>query len=293
MVSAAGTILLGLALALGSALAWIRWGRVTLFSLVPVLLGLWLVPGGEQQIPMVLLPLAIGFLGGHTFSERRSFPFFLISVSVAFSVLMTANYVYLLRVHDMDLFVESRGQVEKMMEQSEVPEERRKRMMDDFESWVSMARDILPFSTFLYGMIFAVIAFTLFRLVLARFLSTVELRNIEDFRMPDPSIFVLIAGLALVLLMPRREMNLLYLGALNLLLITASLYMVQGFGVIRHILLQKGLPPSIISLGVLLALILGFQFTIFVMVVMAGLGTLDFWADFRKLSGDDISKDKE
>jgi uncharacterized protein YybS (DUF2232 family) len=293
MVSALGTILLGLALALGSAVAWIRWGKRTLVSLVPVVLALWLIPGGEKQIPMVLLPLAMGFLGGYTFTGRRSFPFFLVSVSVAFSVLMTANYVYLLRVHDTDLFVESRGQVEKMMEQSEVPEERRKRMMDDFESWVSMARDILPFSTFIYGMIFSVIAFTLFRLVLARFVSTEGLRDLEDFRMPDAAIFVLIASLALVLLMPRQEMYYLYTGALNLLLITASLYMVQGFGVIRHILLRKGLPPSIIPLGILMALILGVHFTIFVMVVMAGLGTLDFWADFRKLSGDDITKDKE
>lgn len=100
--------------------------------------------------------------------------------------------------------------------------------------------------------------------------------GLRQWRMPDGVIWVLLAGIAL-LVVPWRS----WAPTGWTLLINAALgYCVQGIAVVESLLLARGVPPSIVVLTFV------FVFTVampvFVMTTVA-VGISDVWLDYRRL----------
>ena len=101
----------------------------------------------------------------------------------------------------------------------------------------------------------------------------------------DELIWVLIAALGLGLLGEGLLADL----ALNLMVVTAVLYGAQGLAVLRFFALRQGVPLLIeLSFYVGLLLVAGLAF-----LLLAGLGLLDTWFDWRRLRPASVEDEEE
>jgi hypothetical protein len=101
----------------------------------------------------------------------------------------------------------------------------------------------------------------------------------------DELIWVLIAALGLGLLGEGLLADL----ALNLMVVTAVLYGAQGLAVLRFFALRQGVPLLIeLSFYVGLLLVAGLAF-----LLLAGLGLLDTWFDWRRLRPAPVEDEEE
>ena len=97
-----------------------------------------------------------------------------------------------------------------------------------------------------------------------------------EWRLPDGTVWILMAGLALVLTDFRAWLP----TAWTLLIIPSLGYCVQGIAVVESLLLLRGMPPSIITLTLLFVSVMALP--VFV-VATACIGLSDVWLDFRRL----------
>jgi uncharacterized protein YybS (DUF2232 family) len=100
----------------------------------------------------------------------------------------------------------------------------------------------------------------------------VYLGDFRKYRNPEPLVWVLIVA-GFCMLVPE---NLVYLAALNLLIVVSALYAVQGLAVVSHYFRRYAVPKFV---RVLSCLILIFQ--PFLVLAVAALGVFDLWGDFR------------
>jgi uncharacterized protein YybS (DUF2232 family) len=100
----------------------------------------------------------------------------------------------------------------------------------------------------------------------------VYLGDFRKYRNPEPLVWVLIvAGFGM--LVPE---NLVYLAALNVLIVVCALYAVQGLAVLSHYF-RKYTVPKFVRVVSCLILIL----QPFLVLAVAALGVFDLWGDFR------------
>ena len=135
---------------------------------------------------------------------------------------------------------------------------------------------ILPGAMFTFMLFTAVMAYRLSQ-VAAGYLQ-VALPQALPFGMWRPwnqLIWVLIAGLALLLLGSGKVEDL----ALNLMAVMAILYAVQGLAVLRFYIRRLGIPGLV---ELLFYLILVFTSSV-ALFLLAGLGLMDTWFDWRRL----------
>jgi len=96
--------------------------------------------------------------------------------------------------------------------------------------------------------------------------------DIHQWRLPDPLVWLFIAG-ATALFLPGA-MNTV---GLNLLIVMVTLYFMQGFEVFNHLCLKWSVPNPIRYLIIFFLFIQAYGF-----ILLAMLGLSDIWADFRK-----------
>jgi len=113
-------------------------------------------------------------------------------------------------------------------------------------------------------------------LVLSRIASRarlpVYLGDFKKYRNPEPLIWLLIAsGFAMLV-----QNNLVYLAALNVLIVVGACYLVQGLAVIAHFFKRYKVPQFVRLIFILLLILQPF-----LTVVVAALGIFDLWGDFR------------
>jgi hypothetical protein len=97
-----------------------------------------------------------------------------------------------------------------------------------------------------------------------------------DWRLPDGALWLLIAGLALVLLdLPGWLPS-----ASTLLILPALGYCVQGMAVVQSLLLVRGIPSSIVLLTLLFIVLMAFP--VFLPATVC-VGLSDIWLDYRRL----------
>lgn len=112
----------------------------------------------------------------------------------------------------------------------------------------------------------------LLRVLAVRYALPLQLGDFKRFRNPDQLIWILIvAGFAMLL-----NNSMISLPALNLLVVTASAYFIQGMAVIVHSFERFAVPFFI---RFLFYLLLSLQ--PFLSAVVAALGIFDLWGDFR------------
>ena len=100
----------------------------------------------------------------------------------------------------------------------------------------------------------------------------VLLGDFRKYRNPEPLVWVLIvAGFSML-----ATADLVYLPALNVLIVVCALYAVQGVAVISHYF-NKHAVPKIVRIVSCLFLI----FQPFMVLAVAALGVFDLWGDFR------------
>lgn len=102
--------------------------------------------------------------------------------------------------------------------------------------------------------------------------------DMRQWRLPEPLVWVfIVAGVSLFLPGPMQTIG------LNLMIVTTTLYFMQGYEVFNH-LCQRWSVPNLIR--VLLMFILVIQAYGFILLALLGLA--DIWADFRKPKQIDI-----
>lgn len=100
--------------------------------------------------------------------------------------------------------------------------------------------------------------------------------RLRDWRLPDGAVWVLIAGIA-VLLSPWPEWK---PTGWTLLLGAGLGYCVQGIAVVESLLLARGVPPSMILLTLLF--VFAMATPVFLLAATA-VGVSDLWLDYRRL----------
>ena len=106
----------------------------------------------------------------------------------------------------------------------------------------------------------------------SRFRLPVYLGDFKQYRNPEPLVWLLIAA-GFCMLVPE---NLVYLSALNLLIVVCALYAVQGLAVISHYFRKFSVPKFVRIISCLLLILQPFM-----VLAVAALGVFDLWGDFR------------
>ncbi len=246
-----------------------------------------------ETVSYILAPVIAGGCAGFTFKNSRSYQFFLLISTVMLTILFTLNFYMLKTVKGVDLMQQSRIQFESMLESSEMNSGEKQEVMERVDQTMPIIRKMVPFSYFLNVLVFAMISFPLLRYLFTRmgFIKVLEVSGVERFKLNDYSIFILIAGWLIVLLVPSQQYLYLYLPALNIALIMSVFYIIQGTGILKFIFMSRGWPSFILPIIFLVSLLLGPAVILFVLMLLLGLGSVDFWMDFRKISS--ISDDSE
>ena len=290
LAAAAGALML----MVGSAYLYHRleWKAMAVFA---VLIGsVMALTGRVMDLPLVAAPFLLGGVGGYTLKKGKSFEFYLLTTSVALSVLVTGFFYYMAYYQNVDFIGMMRGELVRIMDAGGAPEDIKRQFLAEFDASRGDIIARVPFSSFVNAVVFSGIGYLVMERFLKRMAPVKVGAGLEWFRLNDYFIFVLIAGLAAYLLIDKGEYPVLHSAGLNIALAAALLYFVQALGLIKYFLIQRGLPGYFLPLGLAVMLIAGMWMALFLFIMLAGLGALDVWADFRKrMTGKTDKKDTD
>ncbi len=275
---------------------------MSLIVFVPVVAIPAVISGYQGGVSLYTLPLITGTAGGYCFKKSSGLDFFITVSAILFAVVFTADFHIMKRVKGYDfidtgkvevitLLEQTRGEVEKAFEQYKTPEENRKKLRDEIDfslqmirdgKWVQFAKDMIPFSAFLYSVLLTSFSFLLMKKIFLKNQGK-SVRALEFFRLNDYIIFSLIAGWGTFMMLDKIQYPVVSAVALNVALAASVLYIIQALGIIKFFIIKKGMPSVLLPLLILTLLIMGPSFIVFAMIVLIGIGTLDLWGDFRKL----------
>jgi len=293
----------GVILTICSAFIFYRWGWISLVLFAPAAVIPVAIGGHADGLSLYTLPLITGTAGGYCFKKSSGLDFFITVSAVLFAIVFTADFYILKEVRGYD-FVEkgkmeviqmleqSRGEMEKVFEQYKTPEDNRKKLREDFEisirilkdsKWVQLAKDMLPFTAFIYSVMVTGFSFLLMKKIFMKKQGE-SVRSLELFRINDYSIFSLIAGWGVFMLLDKNRFQVISVIALNVALAASVLYIIQALGILKFFIIKKGMPVILLPLLILTLLLLGPSILMFALIVLIGIGTLDLWGDFRKLN---------
>jgi len=293
----------GVILTISSAFIFYKWGWVSLALFAPAALIPVVLNGYDGGLSLYTLPLITGTAGGYCFRKSSGLDFFITVSAILFAVVFTADYYILKEVRGYDfietgktevvqILTQSKGEMEKVFDQYKTPDENRKKLREDFDTsirliqdskWIQFARDMIPFTAFIYSIFVTGFSFFLMKKIFMKKQGK-DVRSLELFRLNDYTIFSLIAGWGIFILLDKSQFPVITVIALNIALAASVLYIIQAFGIIKFFILKKGLPIVLLPLMILTTLILGPSIIMFVMIILIGIGTLDLWGDFRKLN---------
>jgi hypothetical protein len=276
----------GIAILLGSAYATYKLGWKGAAFLLPVIALLLVISGVEGSIPVLISPVVIGSVAGETFKKELGLDFFILVSALIITLIYTGNYYYLKQYKNFDIVKKSKTQVVEIIKNSEIPKEKKKQLTENIDTLIAIADDVAPFSFFINSLIFSALGYIMVKILFMRLFGPITAKGLEFFRLNDYAIFMLIGGWLSVLLLDKSEHKILYLAGLNIGLIVSALYLVQALGVVRFLLMKKNKPGHILTLALILTFILSIEAFVFIIILLTGFGTLDLWADFRKLNAE-------
>lgn len=291
MISLLLASLLGFVFLFSGAYCFYRWGWRALYLFIPaaaaaVALGLLGGGGrGADNAAIMLSPLFIGATAAMSFRSGRSLEFFVLVSSLSLTLVFTGNYLFLKHARNTDLVAESRDRIVEIVKSSDIGESEKSEFLSRSDQALETLRDIVPFAYFLNSLAACLICWVTLRPLRARLAGpgAPEIKGLEHFRLSDYFIFVLIFGWLAVLLVDEKAYYPVYAIGLNCALILSVLYLMQAIGIAKFLLARKGLPRFLLPVGLLAVLFFGVEAALFVSIILASLGALDFWADFRKL----------
>ncbi|HPC43356.1 MAG TPA: DUF2232 domain-containing protein [Spirochaetota bacterium] len=271
-----------LMLMVGSAYLYYRLEWMSLVIFVVLIVSMVLISGRVADLPLVVAPFLLGGVGGYTFKNGKSFEFYILTTSIVLSVVVSGFFYYLTFYQNVDFIGLLRVELVRVLEMGGAPADIKRQFMAEFDASRNDILARVPFSSFLNVMVISGIGFLVMGRFLTRTAQAAAVEGLESFRLNDYFIFALIGGLAAYLLIDKSEYLILHSAGLNIALIAALLYFVQALGLIKFFLIQRGLPGYFLPLGLTVMLLTGIWVALFLFIMLAGLGALDVWADFRK-----------
>lgn len=286
MASYIAAALIGILIIVGAAcLSWrLEWKSLLIFI---ALISLAVIYSGHAGvIPVVSMPFILGGVGGLSFKKEKSVEFYLITTTAILAVLTAGFFYYYLLIEKINFFEMQRGVIAKSLDEAQVPADLRGQWLEAFDS----SKYIVPFGVVANSLALAAIAYPFIKNVLIRLFGAHKPAGVEYFRINEYFIFAMMSGMAVYLLFDKGDYELVHFAGLNMLLIAALFYFIQGLAVVKFLLLRRGKPTFIIVLifvGLLFFGYIGLWALLFLSVLLTGLGALDLWADFRKLAKND------
>lgn len=297
------------ALVLCSAWLFFRLGWWSLLAFVPFAVYPVFTQGFKGDLSVFIAPAVFGISGGYCFRRGLGLDFFITVSALAFTLLFTADYLFLKNFRGYDMVKAGMDEMAMMLESSKAgidqlavqyntPKEEVEKIRADIETmiatmkdskWIQMARDIIPFSAFLLAVAIAGTSFFLMTKITMKKASAL-VKPLQYFRLNDYFIFALIAGIAGLLLVKHEANPVLYVISLNMVLMVSVLYAIQALGIIKHLFIRRNIPVFILPLVILILTALSPVSVMFLMIIFTGIGSLDLWADFRKLGPDTTKK---
>ena len=283
---------IALSCVLGSSFLSFKWGLRALFVLVPVGLSAFVVGYFSGNALFFAIPVFLGAFAGYTLKADKSLQFFVLISAFITSLLYTGNFYYLKEVKNIDMVQTAKEKMIETFNASDLSSEKKTEVLASLNQVMSITEKIIPFSTFIYSLFFSFLSFFVVKMFLSKFKDISQIKGIELFRVHDHTVFVLIVGIAAMLFFDVEGDPVIFLMGLNAVLITAVLYFLQAMGIIGFFLIKKGLPLYIIPVLMGLLFFAGAYVVVFITIIFAGLGTLDLWADFRKIGNPESKKMK-
>ena len=270
-------------LMLGCAFIYYRleWKAIIICAALPAITVA--LTGRVSDMPLMAAPALLGCLGGYTFKRGKSLEFFLVTASVSLAVISAGVFYYLMLYRNVDFIGMLKADMLRSIEATQLPGEVRAQYIEWFDEWKDYIVALVPFGSFVNSMLMAAIGYAILKRFLGRLAGAVPGGGLELFRLNDYFVFVLIAGLGVYLLIDKSNYPVLHSAGLNIVLASGVLYFVQALGVIKFLLMKRGMPRYMLPLMIAGGLLLGLV-AVFLFVVIAGVGALDVWADFRKLA---------
>ncbi|OHD69598.1 MAG: hypothetical protein A2W19_00910 [Spirochaetes bacterium RBG_16_49_21] len=276
----------GLIIVAGSAYLYYRLEGKSLFVFAILICAAVIAGGSLSYIPLMSTPFILGGIGGFTFRKGKSLEFYLVAATVILAVLSAGFFYYYLLFLKVDFFGMQREVIARSLDAARVPADIREEWLEAFDQ----SKYLVPFGITANSLVLSSVSYIFINNALTRILNAGKVAGLEYFRLSEYCIFALIAGLAVFLLIDTADYPLLHITGLNLMLAAALFYFVQGLGVIKFLLMRRGVPVYIIPLtfaGLLFMGFAGIWALMFLSVLIAGLGALDIWADFRNLTKKD------
>jgi len=281
MSALALTISGGMILLVLGAFVCNKWGFRSFFGIVPALIASFWIAGAYVDIfSFLILSLVIGCITGFSFRFAKSLQFLLLLSSVLVFLVSYAHYYYMYGSRNIDIIGETKTQLTEMIRSTASSTVEADKSIDFLNQSASILKKIMPYYYFLNGLFMTMVGYLLLRMTLFRERFGYFIQGVEKFRVNDFLIFVLIAGIVAVALTIRKN-GVIFWAAMNVLLTVGTLYLVQSFGIIKHLLLRKKLPTVILPVIVVTALFLGMYVSVVTAFILTGIGVLDLWADFR------------
>jgi hypothetical protein len=290
-------------LAISSVLIIYRLGIAGLIIFIPAAFFPVFFPEYAPSLSIFIVPLIFGATGGYCLRESKGLDIYLTVSAVAFAVLFTGNYYLIKNIHNYDMVAasgqsliqkmeEAEPEMEKIFQEYNTNTENREKIKGDFRQtlevlkdrkWLQFARDMLPIISFMYSLMIGSLSFFFLKKFFLK-KDGERMKSLEYFRMNDYLIFLFIGSWAFFLILDSDLATLINIVSLNIALMLSILYAIQALGIAKFFLIRRGLPLFLLPLLVVSLMMLGIPAFTFVAILLTGLGTLDLWADFRKLT---------
>lgn len=277
--------LIVLILITGSAFLFYKWGWKASAIAIPIIVYCAFNYNKADtlvEIINLIPPLVIGGAGGYIFKTGKPVEFFLIISTLSLAIVFSGNFYYMKASQGQNFLESSKKEVVKLLDAYKVPEEQKKEIEEDLERWAPLAGAIIPFSSVLYALLFSGLGYICIRIFFIKIMKKDPIPGLEFFHLNDYFIFLLIAGWLSFILIDQEQFPLLYIISLNTALITSLAYIIQAIGVIKFLLIKRGLPAKILPVVIILTLLMGIEISLFIAIILLGVGAFDLWADFRK-----------
>lgn len=292
----------GILLATGSAVIYFRLGWKSLLIFIPAALFPVLKGGYEGGIPLFTIPLITGTTGGYVFRKRSGLDLFLPITAIVFALVFTADFYIIKKIRGYDFIDTGRDEIVQILENSRHEmesvigryngsDEWKKKHTEEINTtlsvlkdgkWIQFAKDMLPFTSFLYSIVISAFSFLLLKKVFLK-KEGEQVRALELFRLNDYFVFTLIAGWGAFILLNKTKYPVISVAALNVALAASTLYTIQALGIIKFFIIKKGMPVFLLPLLMFTFVLMGPSVIMFTTILLTGIGSLDLWGDFRKL----------
>ncbi|MDR3238421.1 MAG: YybS family protein [Spirochaetia bacterium] len=265
----------------GSAYFAYRLGWWTFAILLPLVVSAAAVGLDSGSIVAFACVIIIGWAAGFIIIKKISLMRYVLAVPILITALLSGDYYWKLSKGN-DIIADSKKQMtELFMKADGVSKEEKEAMAGFVNVFVDVIKNIFPFVVFIYALVFSGIGYITVKFFLFLYKRELPVNGLPSFDLNGYIVFPLIGAWAAVLLGGGNKT--VFTAALNGALIISALYLVQALGIVSFFLKKKNMPDYLMVILVILLFFFSMSVGVFLVIMLAGFGLLDLWADFRKI----------